>query len=114
MGLREQAAIVLASASHFFFEWPSHREDVKLAPHDTLQLGGGLFDHPAATFVVESALFLGALWVYAAFAPLATRGGYMRNSARLYAVVAAMLVQQAHFCFGSYVPRVVCADTGRC
>ncbi|KAH9949396.1 hypothetical protein B0H21DRAFT_777358 [Amylocystis lapponica] len=101
VGPKEQAAIVLASASHFLFEWPSHREDVKITPHDAQQLGAGLFDHPAATFAVESALFLGALWVYATLAPLATRAGYTAHPRRLHAVVALMLAQQAHFCFGS-------------
>ncbi|KAI0962358.1 hypothetical protein AcW1_001200 [Taiwanofungus camphoratus] len=116
---RDLAAIVLAAASHFLLEWPSHRAgkppplrfrrgliappstDVKLTPHDAHQLGAGLFDYPVLTFVAEAVLFLAALWVYAAYAPAATRKGYLTHAHRMGAVAAVMLVQQAHFCFGS-------------
>ncbi|KAG2044463.1 hypothetical protein BDR03DRAFT_989305 [Suillus americanus] len=46
------------------------------------------------------ALFLGGLWVYTTFAPIATRVGYKRHPARLWGVALILLVQQAHFCFG--------------
>ncbi|KAI0937144.1 hypothetical protein AcV5_005113 [Taiwanofungus camphoratus] len=116
---RDLAAIVLAAASHFLLEWPSHRAgkppplrfrrgligppstDVKLTPHDAHQLGTGLFDYPVLTFLVEVMLFLAALWVYAAYAPATTRKGYLTHAHRMGAVAAVMLVQQAHFCFGS-------------
>ncbi|CCM03655.1 uncharacterized protein FIBRA_05799 [Fibroporia radiculosa] len=121
--LSDMIVIVLASLSHFLLEWPSHRAgetpplpppssvaasspsariaDIKLTPYDDRAIGAGLFDHPMLTFLAEAAIFLTGLWVYATFAPKVTRTGYLTNRNRLPKIVAFMLVQQAHFCFGA-------------
>jgi len=99
--LKDQAVIVAACLSHFLMEVPSHREDIKITPHDNVQLGSGLFDKPAVLFAVETALFFGGLWVYTSLAPLATKTGYKNNMNILKGVAIFMVVQQAHFCFGS-------------
>ncbi|KAL1951192.1 hypothetical protein VTO73DRAFT_341 [Trametes versicolor] len=99
--LRDQAAIVAASASHFLLEWPSHREDIKITPHDSFQLGAGLFDSPVATFLVECAIYLAGLWVYTTFAPITTKVGYKTHKNRLWGITLFLIGAQAHFAFGS-------------
>ncbi|KIJ66339.1 hypothetical protein HYDPIDRAFT_86875 [Hydnomerulius pinastri MD-312] len=100
---KDEAVLLAVTLSHFLIELPSHRPDIKITPGDTQNIGAGLFDHPAALFIVECALFLGGLGMYATFSPLATRVGYKRAGymPRLWAVVAYFVVQQAHFCFGA-------------
>ncbi|KAI8981154.1 hypothetical protein BD414DRAFT_491820 [Trametes punicea] len=99
--LKDQAIIVAAAASHFLLEWPSHRQDIKITPHDSQQLGAGMFDHPVITFLVECAIFLAGLWVYTTFAPMATKTGYRTHKNRLWAITLFLIGAQAHFSFGS-------------
>lgn len=121
--LKDQAAIIAASMSHFILEWPSHREgmllafvfvghdsdkaflpcrtDIKITPHDDQHIGAGMFDHTVITFVVECAIFLAGLWVYATFAPMATKTGYKTHRNRLMGIVLFLIGAQAHFSFGS-------------
>ncbi|EED80214.1 predicted protein [Postia placenta Mad-698-R] len=93
--------IVAAGLSHFLLEWPSHRHDVKLTPHDAHAFGVGLFNYPTLNLLAETAIFLAGLWVYATFAPKVTKTGYLTHKNRLGMIVAFMLVQQAHFCYGA-------------
>jgi len=97
---KDEAILLAVTLSHFLLEVPSHRKDIKITPMDSTHLGAGMFDHPVALFLTESALFLGALWVYTTFAPIATRVGYKRHEERLWGIAAFLLAQQAHFCFG--------------
>ncbi|OCH95660.1 hypothetical protein OBBRIDRAFT_766806 [Obba rivulosa] len=99
--LKDQLVIIAATASHFLLEWPVHRKDVKITPHDSYQLGAGLFDHPVVVFVMETVLFLFALWVYATYSPPSARAGYLKNKNRLWGVIAVMICQQAQFCFSA-------------
>ncbi|TFK56736.1 hypothetical protein OE88DRAFT_1650171 [Heliocybe sulcata] len=94
---QDLAVITLTAASHFLLEWPSHRADVKITPHDQTAFGAGLFDHPGIIFVSETAIFLAGLWFYTNFAPPAMRAGYKRNMNWFWAVVGVMIVQQAQF-----------------
>ncbi|KZT30899.1 hypothetical protein NEOLEDRAFT_1238075 [Neolentinus lepideus HHB14362 ss-1] len=94
---QDMAMITLTAASHFLLEWPSHRADVKITPHDNTSLGAGLFDHPAVIFFSEITIFLAGLWFYTNFAPIATRAGYKQNMSWFWAVVGVMVVQQAQF-----------------
>ena len=120
---KDEAVLLAVTLSHFLLEVPSHRQgkdstlrvdfrkvvhtdsyiDVKITPTDSTHLGSGMFNYPVALFFTESALFLGALWVYTTFAPIATRVGYKRHEERLWGVVAFLIAQQAHFCFGTQV-----------
>ncbi|KAI0756488.1 hypothetical protein C8Q80DRAFT_1128897 [Daedaleopsis nitida] len=99
--LKDQVAIVAASMSHFLLEWPSHREDIKITPHDSYQLGAGMFDHTAVTFFVECAIFLAGLWIYTSLAPMSTKTGYKTHKNRLLGIALFMVGAQAHFSFGS-------------
>lgn len=75
--------------------------DVKLTPYDSNELGAGLFDSPAITFLVEIAIFFSGLWVYTTFLPVASKIGYQNSPNMLKIVSAITVIQQAHFCFGS-------------
>ncbi|KAI0778695.1 hypothetical protein BD413DRAFT_511035 [Trametes elegans] len=99
--LKDQIAIVAAAASHFLLEWPSHRADVKITPRDSNQLGAGMFDYPAVTFLVKCVIYLAGLWVYATFAPMATKTGYKTHKKRLWGITLFLIGAQAHFSFGS-------------
>ena len=55
------AALVL---SHWVLDVVTHRPDMQLAPGIDARYGLGLWNSPAATFVVEGALWGGALLVY--------------------------------------------------
>ncbi|KAI6153952.1 hypothetical protein BKA82DRAFT_3971730 [Pisolithus tinctorius] len=99
---KEVAAVFSVTFSHFFLELPSHRPDIKLYPPEQSAHGAGLLDHAVAHFIVESAIFLWALWFYTTYAPLATKIGYKRagQGSRLWLVISLLLFQQAQFCFG--------------
>ncbi|KAH9858314.1 hypothetical protein C2E23DRAFT_865209 [Lenzites betulinus] len=98
---KDQAIITTASASHFLLEWPSHREDIKITPHDSKQLGASMFDHSIVTFLVECAIYLAGLWVYTTFAPMANKTGYKTHKNRLWGITLFLIGAQAHFAFGS-------------
>ncbi|RPD82159.1 hypothetical protein L226DRAFT_564765 [Lentinus tigrinus ALCF2SS1-7] len=98
---KDLATIVAASASHFLLEWPSHRTDIKITPHDSNALGAGMFDHPIVTFFVECAIFLAGLLVYTSFSPMSSKAGYKTHKNRLPAIVLFLIGAQAHFSFGS-------------
>ena len=53
-------------ASHWVLDWVSHRADMPLVPWSPVKVGLGLWNSVPATIVVESAMFLAALWVYLA------------------------------------------------
>ncbi|TCD62633.1 hypothetical protein EIP91_006617 [Steccherinum ochraceum] len=98
---KDLAVIVATSASHFLLEWPSHREDIQIIPHDDKALGASLFDSPSATFIIEITIFLLGFGIYASFAPMATQAGFRNNPGRVQMTFLFMVVQQAMFCFGS-------------
>ncbi|KAI0690757.1 hypothetical protein BC835DRAFT_1363182 [Cytidiella melzeri] len=98
---KDMAVIVAVSASHFLLEWPSHRQDIKITPHDSTALGASLFDHPMTTFLVENAIFFAGLWVYTSFTPASSKAGTNANPNLLKMLSAFMVLQQAHFCFGA-------------
>jgi hypothetical protein len=60
-----RGAIVLALSvpSHWLLDFIAHRPDMPLVPGGT-RYGIGLWNHPAATIVVEFALFAGGMAIY--------------------------------------------------
>ncbi|KAJ3526673.1 hypothetical protein NM688_g8232 [Phlebia brevispora] len=99
--LQDMAVITAASASHFLFEWPTHRADTKITPTSSTNYGAGLFDYAAVDFVVETTIFFLGLWVYLTFTRPQSQAGHRANPNLLKIVAAVMVVQQAHFCFGA-------------
>jgi hypothetical protein len=54
-----------AVVSHWFLDFVTHRPDMPLIPGIDLRFGLGLWNSRAATFVVEGAVWLGAVVLYA-------------------------------------------------
>lgn len=55
------AALVL---SHWVLDWIAHRPDLPITVNGAARVGLGLWNHIAATVVVESAIFAVGLWLY--------------------------------------------------
>jgi membrane-bound metal-dependent hydrolase YbcI (DUF457 family) len=52
-------------ASHWVLDWLTHRPDLQLAPWSPGRVGLGLWNHPAATVLVEGTIFAGGVLLYA-------------------------------------------------
>jgi membrane-bound metal-dependent hydrolase YbcI (DUF457 family) len=50
--------------SHWVFDWITHRADLPLWPGDSVRVGLGLWNYPAATVVIETLLFAGGIGLY--------------------------------------------------
>lgn len=55
----------IAVVSHWVLDALSHRPDLPLMPGESAKIGLGLWNYPVATVVVEGALFLLAIGIYA-------------------------------------------------
>jgi membrane-bound metal-dependent hydrolase YbcI (DUF457 family) len=62
---RGAAVLFVAVISHWFLDFAVHRPDMPLVPGSDLRFGLGLWNSIAGTFVVEGALWLGAVIAYA-------------------------------------------------
>jgi hypothetical protein len=73
---RRAAWVIFAAVlSHWLLDWVSHRPDMPLAPGLARSYGLGLWHSVAATFVVEGALWLVAIVLYARVTYGQTRAG---------------------------------------
>jgi membrane-bound metal-dependent hydrolase YbcI (DUF457 family) len=61
--------------SHWVLDWITHRPDLPLWPGGELRVGLGLWNAPAATFIIESLLFAGGVWLYASGTTARDRAG---------------------------------------
>jgi hypothetical protein len=64
---KSKAALIMGIAvlSHFFLDLVVHRPDLPLGfGTDSPKLGLGLWNYPAAAYILESAIFLAGVWVY--------------------------------------------------
>jgi hypothetical protein len=62
---RVSLVIGIAVLSHFFLDVIVHRPDLPVAfAADSPKLGLGLWNFPAAAYVLESLVFLAGLWIY--------------------------------------------------
>lgn len=72
---REAAVVAICIFSHVVLDVVSHRPDIPLTPHGTTKIGLGLWHSRAGTVLVEGALWIVALAVYArAFRPTSRWG----------------------------------------
>jgi membrane-bound metal-dependent hydrolase YbcI (DUF457 family) len=89
---RRGAAVVGALvASHWLLDLVTHRPDLPIVPGGATKVGLGLWDHVAATVVVEGAIFAGGVWLYAA----STRPIRRSGSVALWALVAFLVATTA-------------------
>jgi membrane-bound metal-dependent hydrolase YbcI (DUF457 family) len=85
-----RGALVVGSlvGSHWFLDALTHRPDLPLSPWGPARVGLGLWNHPAATVVVEGAIFAGGVLLYATGTRPRRRGGTIA----LWALVAFLVV----------------------
>src|SRR5207302_312409 len=57
--------IAIAVISHWILDWITHRPDLPLAPWRGVKVGLGLWNSVPATIVIESAMFVAGVWIYA-------------------------------------------------
>jgi hypothetical protein len=82
---RQRDAIVVGAVvlSHWLLDAVVHRPDLPLAPDMAYRVGIGLWDSFGATVLLESALFVTAIWLYA-------RGNVSRDRIGRYAFWALL------------------------
>jgi membrane-bound metal-dependent hydrolase YbcI (DUF457 family) len=56
--------ILIGVLSHWFLDAIVHRPDLPLYPGSETLVGLGLWNLPAATIIIESAMFIGGVWLY--------------------------------------------------
>lgn len=62
---RRGAAVVGAGVfSHWFLDWVTHLTDLQIVPGSEVRVGLGLWRSLASTVIVESLMFLAAVWIY--------------------------------------------------
>jgi len=67
--------IALAVFSHWLLDFVSHTPDLPLWSDSSMKLGLGLWNNAIATYLVEAALLLGALWLYLKSTTATSKGG---------------------------------------
>jgi len=104
-GTREAAIVVAALvSSHWVLDAVSHRPDLPLWPGSRILAGLGLWNSPAATLVVEGALFAAGLALYLATARPKDRTGTL-------ALWSFVVVQLALWVAGAFGPPPPSAET---
>jgi membrane-bound metal-dependent hydrolase YbcI (DUF457 family) len=60
-----RGAIVIAAlvVSHWVLDWITHRPDLPLLPDNATLVGLGLWNSVAATILIETAMYVAALWI---------------------------------------------------
>lgn len=61
---RGAIVVGLCILSHWFFDLVVHRADLPLSPFSDYKVGWGLWNHVAATLILESIIFFGGLFIY--------------------------------------------------
>jgi membrane-bound metal-dependent hydrolase YbcI (DUF457 family) len=86
---RRGALVVGAGVfSHWVLDFVTHRPDMPLWPGSGTWVGLGLWNSRVGTMVVELAMFVAGVWIYAA----ATRASNRRGVVALWALVALLTV----------------------
>jgi len=80
------AVVALVALSHWYLDAVVHRPDLPLYPGSALELGLGLWNSIPASVLLEGAMFVGGVWLYAA----ATRATDAVGRYALLALVAFM------------------------
>jgi len=95
--------------THWILDFVSHRPDMQLYPGGNAHIGLGLWNSLPATLIVEGALFIGGVMLYAT----STRARDKRGSIGLWLFVAFLVASYLGSVFGPPPPNVtVVAVTG--
>ncbi|PIF46255.1 hypothetical protein CLU96_3279 [Chryseobacterium sp. 52] len=93
---RGAIVIGLCVLSHWFFDLVVHRADLPLSPFSDYKVGFGLWNHVAATLIIESVIFFGGLFIYASITKSKNRKGFWG----LLALVALLILVTISNTFG--------------
>jgi membrane-bound metal-dependent hydrolase YbcI (DUF457 family) len=94
--------IALAVVSHWVLDFATHRPDMPLTPWSPVKLGLGLWNSVVGTLVVESAMFVGGVWLY--LSATRARDGVGRYG--LAALIALLVVIYLGAAFGPPPPSM--------
>jgi hypothetical protein len=92
--------IALLVVSHWVLDFATHRPDMPLTPWSPVKLGLGLWNSVVGTLVIESAMFVGGVWLY--LSHTRARDGVGRYG--LAALVALLVVIYLGAAFGPAPP----------
>jgi membrane-bound metal-dependent hydrolase YbcI (DUF457 family) len=99
---RRGAWVIAAGVfSHWVLDLVTHRPDMPLYPGSATLVGLGLWNSRTATIVVEVAMFVAAVWLYAR----TTQPRNRRGAVTLWSLVALLLVFYAGNAFGPPPPN---------
>jgi hypothetical protein len=105
LGGTARAALVLGAlvVSHWLLDALVHRPDLPLTPWGAARVGLGLWNAPLAAIALESALFVGGLWLYAR----RTEAEDATGRWALWALVASLVLIQVGNLMGEPPPSVI-------
>jgi membrane-bound metal-dependent hydrolase YbcI (DUF457 family) len=101
---RGRDALVIAAGvfSHWILDFVTHRPDMPLYPGGTTQVGLGLWNSRPGTLLVESAMFVAGVWIYAR----TTRARDRVGAVGWWSFVALLVVLYVATAFGPPPPSV--------
>jgi membrane-bound metal-dependent hydrolase YbcI (DUF457 family) len=99
---RGAVVIGLGVFSHWVFDFVTHRPDMPLWPGSAVSVGLGLWNSRTGTMLVESALFVAGVWIYARTTRAKDRVGAMA----FWAMVLLLVVLYLSTAFGPPPPNV--------
>lgn len=100
-GYARGAALAFALVvSHWVLDWVTHRPDLQLAPGIETRVGLGLWTSPAATVVIEAAMFVAGIVVYVRARPARDRAG----SSGFWSFIALLVIAYAAMLVGGTPP----------
>lgn len=100
---RGAIVIGLCVISHWFLDLVVHRADLPITPFGNYKAGFGLWNHVAATLIVELIIFFGGLFIYTSI----TRAKNKKGSRGLWALAALLILVTISNTFGPTPPNSI-------
>jgi hypothetical protein len=100
--IREAAVLDICVFSHFVLDWITHRPDLPLAPGSSVKFGLGLWNHLAASILIEATLFALGVWLYVS----GTRATNRMGTLGLWSFVGILTVAWLSGPFGPPPPSI--------
>jgi len=97
---RGAIVIGLCVLSHWFFDLVVHRADLPITPFANYKVGLGLWNHVAATLIIESSIFFGGMLIYTSI----TRAKNKKGSWGLWSLAALLVLVTISNTFGTTPP----------
>lgn len=100
---REAIVIGLCVISHWFLDLIVHSADLPITPFGDYKAGFGLWNHVAATLIIELIIFFGGLFIYTSI----TRAKNKKGSRGLWALAALLILVTISNTFGPAPPNSI-------